>query len=42
MIVVAERGRKNGGPLAMENVDKTAMVEIAKILSIIDLGNKYN
>ena len=39
---MAERGRKNKELLSMENVNKTVIVEVAKILSAIDLGNKYN
>ena len=42
MIAAVERDSENGGPLAMENVDKTAIAEVAKILSAINLGNKYS
>ncbi len=43
MIAAAERGRKNEGQLAMENLlDKTAMAEVAKVSSVIDLGSKYS
>ena len=41
MIAAAKRGRKNGEPLAMENVDKTVMGELAKVSNTIDLGNQY-
>ena len=37
MIVVTERCGKNKELLAMENVDKTTMAEVAKVSSAIDL-----
>ena len=40
MIAIAERGRKNKGQLAIKNIKKTAMVEVANMLSTIDLKNK--
>ncbi len=42
VIAVAEKGRENKELLAMENVDKTAMAEVAKVLSAIDLGSKHS
>ena len=42
MIAVAKKIRENKELLAMENADKTAIAEITKVLSIIDLGSKYN
>ena len=39
---MVKKSRENGGLLAMENIDKTAMAEVAKISSAINLGNKYN
>ena len=42
VIVTAKKGRENGRPLAIENVDKTAMAEVAKVSSAINLGNKYS
>ena len=42
MIVLAERGRENRGLLVIENANKTAMAEVVKISSVIDLGNKYS
>lgn len=42
MIAVAKNSRKNERLLAKENADKTAMTEVAKVLSIINLGNKYS
>ena len=39
VITVAERSGENKELLAMENVDKTAMAEIKKVLSAIDLGS---
>ncbi len=37
VIAVAER---DGELFIMENIDKTAIAKVAKLLSIIDLGNK--
>ena len=42
MIAIAKKGRENGRPLAMENVDKTAMAEVAKVSTTVDLSNKYS
>lgn len=42
IIAAAEKDRKNEGLLAMENANKTAMAEVAKVFSAIDLGNKYS
>ena len=42
VIAVAERGRENKKLLTMGNVDKTAMAEVAKVSSAIDLGNKHS
>lgn len=42
MIAVAKNGRENKRLLAIENADKTAMTEVAKVLSIINLSNKYS
>ncbi len=39
VILVAERGREL---LAMENADKTAIAEVAKMSSAIDLGSKHS
>ncbi len=39
IIAVAERNREL---LAMENVDKTVIAEVAKVSSAIDLGNKHS
>ncbi len=41
MIVVAEKGGENKELLAIENVDKTAMAEVAKVSSAIDLRSKH-
>ena len=42
VIKVAEKGKKNKELLAIENIDKTAMAEVTKVLSIIDLRSKHN
>ena len=42
VIAMAKRDGENKKLLAMENVDKTAMAEVAKVLSAIDLGNKHS
>ncbi len=39
MIVVAKKSEEL---LAMENVDKTTIVEVAKVSSTINLGSNYN
>ena len=40
VITVAERSRENKELLTMENTDKTAMAEVAKVSDAIDLGSK--
>lgn len=42
MIIVTERGRDNLGLLIIENIDKTAIAKVAKVLSAIDLDSKYS
>ena len=42
MIVVIKRGRKNWGPLIMENIDRIAIAKIVKVSNVIDLSNKYS
>ena len=42
VIVAAKKDRKNRGLLTIENVDKTAMAEVVKVSSVIDLSNKYS
>ena len=42
MIAVAEKGRENKELLAIENINKTAMAEVAKVSSTIDLRSKHN
>lgn len=43
MITTAKRCRKNKKQLAIKNLlDKTAIVEIAKVLSVIDFDSKYS
>ena len=42
IIAVAERGRENKKLLAMENVNKTTIAEVAKMSNAINLGRKYN
>lgn len=41
MIAVVERGRKNKEILVIENIDKIAMIGIAKVSNAIYLGKKY-
>lgn len=40
VIVVAVRDRKNGKSLIIENMDKTIITKIAKVLNIINFSNK--
>ena len=40
VIEAAEKGREIQEPLA-EKINKAAMVEVAKVASAIDIGNKY-
>ena len=42
MIAMAKKNRENQELLAMENADKTAIAEVTKVLSVIDLGRKHN
>ena len=42
VIVVAEKDEENKELLAIENADKTAMTEVVKVSSTIDLGSKYS
>ena len=39
---MAERGGENKELLAIENAKKTAMAEVAKVSSAIDLGSKHS
>lgn len=39
VIVIAERSRENKELLAIENMDKTIIVEIAKVSNAIDLDS---
>lgn len=42
MIILVKSGRNKKKPLGIEKVDKTAIAEVAKKLSIINLDNKYS
>lgn len=43
IIAAAKKSKKNKKQLAIKNLlDKTTKAEVAKVLSIIDLNNKYN
>ena len=42
VIVVIKRGKKNRRPLIIGNVYKTIIAKVTKVLSTINLGNKYN
>lgn len=42
MIISAEKSRDNKGLLTIENVNKTAMAEVAKVSSAIDYDGKYS
>ncbi len=42
VIAVAETDGENKESLAMENVNKTAMIEVAKVSSAIDLRSKHS
>ena len=39
---MAKRGRENKELLTMEKADKTAMAEVAKLFSAINLGSKHS
>ena len=41
MIVVAKKDGKNKELLAMENIDKTTIAEVAKVSNAIDLESKH-
>lgn len=42
MIIPAEKDRNNKELLAIDNVNKTTIAEVAKMSSAIDLNSKYN
>lgn len=42
VIVIAEKGRENKELLAIENIDKIAIAEVAKVSNAIDLTSKHN
>ncbi len=42
MIAVAKKVRENKELLAIENANKTAMAEVVKVSSAINLGIKHN
>ena len=42
MIAVVEKSKENKELLAIKNVDKTIMVEVAKISNAINLDNKHS
>ncbi len=42
MIAMIEKGEKNKELLVMENVEKTAIAEVIKVSSTIDLGSKHS
>ena len=42
IIVVAKRSRKNKELLAIKNVNKTTMAEVAKILNVSDFRSKHS
>ena len=41
LIAAAEKDRENRRSLAIKNINKIAMVEIAKMLNVIDLNSRY-
>ena len=41
MIILVEKNRDNEELLVIENVNKTAIAEVVKVLSIINLDNKH-
>lgn len=42
IIILAEKGKNNKELLVMENVGKIAIVEVGKMLNIIDFNGKHN
>lgn len=42
MIILAKKSRNNKERLAIKNIDKAAIIEIAKMLSVIDFDSKYS
>lgn len=42
MIILVEKNRNNKKVLAIENVNKTAIVKVEKMLSTIDLDTKHS
>ena len=42
VIPAAEKSRENRRLLAIQNIDKTTIVEVAKVLNAINLSNKYS
>lgn len=42
MTVVAKKNKENKKLLALKNADKTAIVEVAKVLNSIDLSNEHS
>ena len=42
VIAAAKRDGENKKLLSIKNLDKSAMAEVAKVLSTIDLDNKHN
>lgn len=42
IIIVTKKGGENKKLLAIKNVNKTTMMDIAKVLSAIDLKSKYS
>ena len=42
IIVIAEKGGENKELLTLENADKTAIIEVAKVSSAINLKSKHS
>lgn len=42
VIILAKKSKDHKGLLAIENIDKITIAEIAKVLNTIDLHGKYN
>lgn len=42
MIILAQKNKANEGLLVIENVDKTLIIEITKMLKAINLNNKHS
>lgn len=42
VIILAKKSRNNEKPLVIENVNKTIIAEIAKVLGVIHFNNKYS